>query len=136
VASAFVLEPRGHGFDEAALAAAHKLRFEPATRDAKPVPVQIDYEVRFELARAPAIAQTAQPAEAPAPGFEATIEGSRPFTAASSSTVRARDFLLRPRFTPEDILRVVPGLVLAQHQEEAKPTSSSCADSTPTTGRT
>src|SRR5207302_56462 len=35
-------------------------------------------------------------------------------------TVRARDFLLRPRFTPEDILRVLPGLLLAQHQGGGK----------------
>ena len=120
VASASVAESAGHGFDEAALAAARKLRFEPAMRDGKPVPVQLDYEVRFEPAQAPAIGATAQPAPAAERPFETKIEGRRPFTAASSSTVRARDFLLRPRFTPEDILRVVPGLVIAQHQGGGK----------------
>jgi TonB family protein len=119
-ASATVVKSAGHGFDEKALEAASKLRFTPATRDGVPVPVQIDYEVRFELAGAPAIQETARPAPAQEPGFESRIEGSRPLTAASSSTVRARDFLLRPRFTPEDILRVVPGLVLAQHQGGGK----------------
>jgi outer membrane receptor protein involved in Fe transport len=54
------------------------------------------------------------------PGFESTVEGDKPFTAASARTVRDQDFLLRPRVTPEDILRVVPGLVLAQHQGGGK----------------
>jgi outer membrane receptor protein involved in Fe transport len=57
---------------------------------------------------------------APEPQLEATVEGDRPFSAASARTVRDRDFLLRPRFTPEDVLRVVPGLVLAQHQGGGK----------------
>src|SRR2546427_218321 len=61
---------------------------------------------------------TVQPG--PEPVFESDVEGERPFTAASARTVRDRDFLLRPRFTPEDILRVVPGLVLAQHQGGGK----------------
>ena len=34
--------------------------------------------------------------------------------------MRDQDFLLRPRNTPEDVLRVVPGLVLAQHQGGGK----------------
>src|SRR5436853_452885 len=89
-----------------------------------PVPVQINYEIHFELTDAPAVTlrDTARP---PARGeaepvFESVVEGERAFTAASARTVRARDFLLRPRFTPEDILRVVPGLVLAQHQGGVK----------------
>jgi outer membrane receptor protein involved in Fe transport len=41
-------------------------------------------------------------------------------TAASSRVVRDRDLAIRPRWTPEDILLVVPGLVLAQHQGGGK----------------
>jgi TonB family protein len=39
VKNAVVDTPAGHGFDEAAVAAAQKLEFEPATRDGKPIAV-------------------------------------------------------------------------------------------------
>src|SRR5579859_1641000 len=133
VSSATVARPAGHGFDEAALEASRKLRFAPATQDGVPVSVQLNYEVRFELAPPlpdlrEVVTPGAPPPPAPAPApakpspsaFEATVEGDEPFTSASASTVRDRDFLLRPRITPEDILRVVPGLVLAQHQGGGK----------------
>ena len=58
--------------------------------------------------------------ETAVPGLEAIVEGEKPFTTASARTVRDDDFLLHPRITPEDILRVVPGLVLAQHQGGGK----------------
>ena len=126
----------GHGFDEAALEASRKLRFQPATQDGIPVSVQLNYEINFQLAPpAETLHQVATPQAPPAPApakapkaatgseageFEATVEGDKPFTAASASTVRDRDFLLRPRFTPEDVLRSVPGLVIAQHQGGGK----------------
>src|SRR3989442_756680 len=78
VTSAWVVQGAGHGFDESALAAARKLRFQPATRDGKPVPVQLDYEVHFELpeAQAPALRQTARPAARPGPEpvFECDVD--------------------------------------------------------------
>ena len=126
----------GHGFDEAALEASRKLRFQPAMQDGIPVSVQLNYEINFQLAPpAETLHQVATPQPPPAPAptkapraatglgaseFEATVEGDKPFTAASASTVRDRDFLLRPRATPEDILRSVPGLVIAQHQGGGK----------------
>ncbi|MFY0568700.1 TonB-dependent receptor [Archangium lansingense] len=69
------------------------------------------------------------PAPAPAPEPEAiavrppeepsrmqtTVTARRPFTAASSSTVRDQDFLLRPHPRPADILQVVPGFYVVQH---------------------
>jgi TonB family protein len=124
VSDAKVARPAGHGFDEAAMEAARTLRFEPATQEGQPVQVQINYEVQFQLkdAELPTLRDTAGAArseKARAP-YEAIVEGERPFTAASASTVRDRDFLLRPRFTPEDILRSVPGLVIAQHQGGGK----------------
>src|ERR1700737_3850772 len=71
-------------------------------------------------AAVPALAQQPRPPDhEPAP-LEAVVEAERPYTTASASTVRDRDFLLRPRITPQDILRVVPGLVLAQHQGGGK----------------
>jgi TonB family protein len=124
VTDAKVARAAGHGFDEAAIEASRTLRFEPATQEGAPVQVQINYEVQFQLkdAELPTLRDTAGAArteKARAP-YEAVVEGERPFTAASASTVRDRDFLLRPRQTPEDILRSVPGLVIAQHQGGGK----------------
>lgn len=127
VTDAKVAKPAGHGFDESALEAARALRFEPATQEGVKIAVQINYEVNFELqdAQLPTLRDNATASRGaslklpPAP-FEAVVEGQRPFSAASASTVRDRDFLLRPRFTPEDILRSVPGLVIAQHQGGGK----------------
>jgi outer membrane receptor protein involved in Fe transport len=52
--------------------------------------------------------------------LETTIEAPAPTSAASAETIRDRDLVLRPHATPEDILRVVPGLVIAQHQGGGK----------------
>lgn len=50
VADAQVLEPVGHGFDEAALDALKRFRFSPAEVDGVPAPVQIEYVYHFTLA--------------------------------------------------------------------------------------
>src|SRR5262249_36479195 len=55
-----------------------------------------------------------------APGYETTVEAPAPTSAASAESIRDRDLRLRPYTTPEDILRVVPGLVIAQHQGGGK----------------
>lgn len=47
--------------------------------------------------------------------YDVTVRERRPTTAASSQTVRARDFELRPITSPGEILRVAPGLFTAQH---------------------
>jgi TonB family protein len=52
VVGAEVLEPIGHGFDEAARQAALGFRFEPATRGGEPIAVRIKYLYRFTLAPA------------------------------------------------------------------------------------
>jgi TonB family protein len=57
VTEAVVLEPAGHGFDEAARDAALRFRFKPATRDGQPIAVKIPYRYSFTLT----------PAEKPAP---------------------------------------------------------------------
>ncbi len=44
-----VVEPAGHGFDEAASAAAEKFTFEPATRNGTPVAARILYKYSFTL---------------------------------------------------------------------------------------
>ena len=65
------------------------------------------------------------PAEVPATdasgrAYETKVEGLAPTSAASAQSIRDRDLKLRPIATPEDILRVVPGLVIAQHQGGGK----------------
>jgi outer membrane receptor protein involved in Fe transport len=48
------------------------------------------------------------------------VVGTRPISAASSFSVRDRDFALRPIGSVQDILRVTPGLVLVQHSGGGK----------------
>src|SRR6476469_5330568 len=54
-----VLEPAGHGFDEAAVAAVRQFQFSPAEVDGAPAPVRITYAYQFVWREVP-------PAEAPA----------------------------------------------------------------------
>ncbi|HEU5074297.1 MAG TPA: TonB family protein, partial [Polyangiaceae bacterium] len=54
VTAAEVIEARGHGFDEAAQAAALAFRFEPARRGDQAVAAKILYRYSFHLDRAPA----------------------------------------------------------------------------------
>ena len=49
VTGAEVTEPKGHGFDEAARAAALQFRFDPALRGDRPVPSKILYRYSFHL---------------------------------------------------------------------------------------
>ncbi len=51
---------------------------------------------------------------------EFTVTRRRPTSAASSETIRARDYELRPHTTTQEILNNVPGLVVAQHQGGGK----------------
>ncbi len=46
---------------------------------------------------------------------EVYVWGRQPTSAATEQTIRAKDFELRPTSTPSDILRLAPGLVIAQH---------------------
>jgi vitamin B12 transporter len=48
-----ILEPAGHGFDEAAREAALRLRFDPAKRDGAPIPSRIRFPYAFKLAPEP-----------------------------------------------------------------------------------
>ncbi len=47
--------------------------------------------------------------------YQTVTTARQPMTAASSSSVRNRDFLLRPYLRPADILMGAPGLYVAQH---------------------
>jgi TonB family protein len=61
VTDAVVTGPAGHGFDEAALAAARRLRFSPAEIDGVPAPVRIEYRFDFTLAEAQPAPEAAAP---------------------------------------------------------------------------
>jgi TonB family protein len=84
VTSAVTDKPVGHGFDEAALAAAQKLAFEPALRDGKPVAARIRYAYRFT------------PPPAVLSGRVVTLSRERPIPGAS---VVVRDSSGRERTT-------------------------------------
>jgi TonB family protein len=66
VTQAEVEAPTGHGFDEAATAAAKKLRFAPATRDGIPIASRIRFRFVFTPPPTPALAPVA-PVATPAP---------------------------------------------------------------------
>lgn len=51
---------------------------------------------------------------------EVYVWGQQPTSTATEQTVRQKDFELRPTTTPSDILRIVPGLFIAQHQGGGK----------------
>ena len=78
------------------------------------------------LARAQAALPQPEPtpptavSDASAPTFETTVEAPAPTSTASAATIRDQDLRVRSPATPEDILRVVPGLVIAQHQGGGK----------------
>src|SRR6185436_6073455 len=119
VAEAKLVKPAGFGLDEAALAAARRFRFRPATHDGKPIASTVLFDQNFVLRPHLSAEKTAEPptpAPSPAPAYESVVVGRGPMSAASSSTIRNLDFDLRPKSSPNDLLQVVPGLLTAQHQ--------------------
>lgn len=62
VESAEVLAPAGHGFDEAAVAAAKRFVFRPAVRDGRPVKSKIVYRYSFHFTPAPKAEEKPAPA--------------------------------------------------------------------------
>lgn len=63
-----VAEPAGNGFDEAAIEAVKNYRFQPATRDGKPVAARITYRYQFVLRAAPAAAVASKAPQVPFEG--------------------------------------------------------------------
>ncbi len=84
VTRAVVEKPVGHGFDDAAVAAAQKLVFDPATRDGKPVAARTRFVYRFT------------PPPAALAGKVLTAAGERPIAGA---TVVVRDATGQERTT-------------------------------------
>src|SRR6478609_4405062 len=131
VVDAKVVQPGGHGFDEAALAAAKGWTFLPARVNDQPSRATVQLSLPFEppavSPSVPAVVETpkAGAPSAPPPELQKNTEttlvlGRRPMSAASASAVRDRDFALRPIGSVQDILRVTPGLVMVQHSGGGK----------------
>jgi len=117
-----------HELDEAAMVAAKKFRFRPATRGGTAIAATVLFDQTFtvrphlsaETTAEPAANEMPPPTPTPQPTFESTVQARGPSSAASSSTIRNLDFDLRPKTSPNDILRVVPGLLAVQHQGGGK----------------
>lgn len=130
VVDARVVQPAGHGFDEAALAAVRRFVFEPARKDGAPIrsTVQLGYEFRppplpaaaaaAPTPAAPTVATQQGPDQSTLVVAERTVAviGAPPERAASSQSSTGRDeMLLLPRYRAEGMLDVVPGLFSVQH---------------------
>ena len=128
VVDAKVVQPAGHGFDEAALAAVQGWTFVPARLGDRPIRATVQLALPFAPpAPAPAVVQAPAVAPRPTPPPElqqntetTLVLGRRPMSAASASAVHDRDFALRPIGSVQDILRVTPGLVMVQHSGGGK----------------
>jgi len=104
VSRAVVVNPAGHGFDEAATEAALRFRFSPAQRDGKPVAARILYRYNFTLQ--PVAAPSDVAAQEPTPlrnlsGQVRTSEGDVPL-AGALVTIRGSDGAEHEITTGED----------------------------------
>jgi TonB family protein len=124
----------GPTFDAAAIEAARQFSFEPARQAGQPVAARVQFTYEFHLPPSagpepPPAAAATPPLTAATPPTDHTQTGAdqstlvlanRPISAASSFSVRDRDFALRPIGSVQDILRVTPGLLLLQHSGGGK----------------
>ena len=139
VTDARVIAPAGHGFDEAALAAARAFAFDPARKNGVPVrsKVQLAYEFHPPPPTPPPAPATVMPQAAPSSAPIVTQQGADQSTlvvsdrprvpisvpigaplernAASDSSTTQNELSLRPRYRAEGLLEVVPGLFSVQH---------------------
>src|SRR5262249_38423527 len=76
----------------------------PRPQEPTPTPQQTSPPGRAEEATLPPVVVTAPP----------------PVSASSEVLIPGRDFELRPQGRPADVLRLVPGLVISQHQGGGK----------------
>ncbi|MBL0195863.1 MAG: TonB-dependent receptor [Myxococcales bacterium] len=134
VISAEVEAPVSPEIDRAALAAAARSVWKPATRDGKPVAAKVRDVVRFQgLARAVPVGPAVSPVPPPATPPAVALAGAPPSVPAAvrvegragarsaSEVVRGRDVLgAAPHRTASDLLNVVPGVFVTQHSGEGK----------------
>jgi TonB family protein len=118
----------GPAFDDAAIAAAHRLRFHPARAGGVETPATLYFEYRFtppgHTHTGPTPATEAEVGARHTPlevdevervSVVESVDEERPLTAASARSVRDRDLRLRAIERPADLFRVTPGLLVVQH---------------------
>ncbi len=129
VSDARVAQSAGPEFDAAALTAVKAWTFTPARRGDTPIRSTVSLSIPFRLASATTATPPAPTPPPPTPepppqtqdnGDSTLVLGRKPLSAASSTSVRDREFQLRPIGSVQDILRVTPGLVLVQHSGGGK----------------
>jgi TonB family protein len=94
VTAVTVVNPAGHGFDEAAADAARQFVFEPALRDGKPIPARILYRYSFSLeASKPGQTsqETGQPVTGPIKNLTGVVRTSTGEVPIVGATVTVRD---------------------------------------------
>ncbi len=140
VTAARVAHAAGHGFDEAALAAAKTWTFTPAMRGTTPTVSSVQLAMPFELPAPPPVAATralptpTPPVPAPpapagdlalqqGPDQSTLVVASRtkpdPISASASSSGQA-ELSLIPQYKIESQLEAVPGLFAVQHSGGGK----------------
>jgi len=121
-------------FDAAALRAAARWTFEPATRKGVPIKAKIRAAARFSSEPAPAppkaSAPPREPKPAPEPASPARMTKPSPLTVnvtgegpprSASEVVRKRDVIAAaPHRTASDLLKLVPGVFITQHGGQGK----------------
>jgi TonB family protein len=116
VTDARVTKSAGHGFDEAAVAAAKQFVFAPATQGGQPIASVVAFTIPFHLPKE--ITQTGSDQStiviAERPIVPASKQSSEP-AAASDSITTHEELMLRPRYRTEQIIEAVPGLFAVQH---------------------
>ncbi len=118
VTDAKVATSAGADFDEAALDAAKKLVFEPATRDGKAIPAKIKFRFTFTPPPAPAPAPGPAPAPAPASApaivvadepVELSVQGDKPPREPTKHVIEAEEVKKMPG-TNGDALRAIESM--------------------------
>jgi TonB family protein len=135
VVDARVVQPAGHGFDEAALAAVRQFVFEPARKDGAPIRSSVQLAYEFHPPPVPAPAVPALAGQAPpiatqqGPDQSTLVVAERPVvpigappepSASSQSSTGRDEMLLLPRYRVEGMLDVVPGLFSLPNQGGGK----------------
>lgn len=86
---------------------------QPAPPPSTPMPTPVLPGTSAGPVAEPAVPEAARREDRPE--YRTVVVAPRAYTSASSQVVRDRDFLLRPRSRPADILMSVPGLYVIQH---------------------
>jgi TonB family protein len=108
VRRATVNDPRGHGFDEAAIAASQRLVFDPATRDGRPIAARIRFRYVFS-------ATVVTPPASPPPSPVQAPATSAPAANAPSPAGTTEEVTVAAARPPREVTRRTLGQAEIQH---------------------